>query len=71
MITYPRQILYLKRVFNLLKSGKKYHNNRLINYFNKTFNKKFKVKNVLPISQGRFGIFLSCREAIKNKKKKS
>ena len=69
MITYPRQILYLKSVINLLKSDSKYHNNKLINYLNKTFNKKFKVKNMLPISQGRFGIFLSCREAIKNKKK--
>ena len=69
MITYPRQILYLKSINSFFKSNRKYHNNKLINYFSKIFNNKFKVRNMLPISQGRFGIFLSCREAIKNKKK--
>jgi perosamine synthetase len=65
---YPRQIIYLKNVRNFFNFFNFKNSSKNFVYFSKIFSKKFNIKNVIPLSFGRFGIYLSCKEIVKNQK---
>lgn len=62
-MVYPRQILYIKNILSFFKIFNKNKNN--IKIFQKIFHKKFDTKKVIPISMGRFGIYLACNQISK------
>ncbi len=68
-MTFPRQILYIDKILNYLSFSNLEDNKNVIKKFQKVFFNNFKTRKVLPLSFGRFGIYLACKQSIlKNKK---
>jgi perosamine synthetase len=67
-VTFPRQILYIKNIFYFFNFFYKKNYFKALKKFQLIIYKNLGIQNLLPVSMGRFGLYLACKECLyKNK----